>query len=71
MAIWNFRYYLIPSTAIKDTFATDKDILFNGDDLIIFQIIMHIESLKITSLIMEVLSSITNEAKPYAKRVLG
>ena len=29
MAIWNFRYYLIPSTAIKDTFATDKDILFN------------------------------------------
>lgn len=72
MAIWNFRYYLIPSTAIKDTLATDKDILFNEYRSNNFPNYNAYREFKNYFINNEVLSSITNEAKkPYAKRVLG
>lgn len=53
MAIWNFRYYLIPSTAIKDTFATDKDILLNEYLYNNFPNYNVYREFKITSLIMK------------------
>lgn len=63
MAIWNFRYYLIPSTAIKDTFATDKDILFNEYRSNNFPNYNAYREFKNYFINNEVLSSITNEAK--------
>ncbi|WP_107854885.1 hypothetical protein [Neisseria elongata] len=63
MAIWNFRYYLIPSTAIKDTFATDKDILLNEYRSNNFPNYNAYREFKNYFINNEVLSSITNEAK--------